>query len=91
MPWLSELRLAERVGLYETIQETPDLGGTGRVELNRPRWSRLCWVAPSEVAARVLEAVREERFWILTHANAAQRAAARLEPILEGTDPVIAL
>ncbi len=46
-------------------------------------------VAASEVAAHVLEAVREDRFWIFTHANATQRAAARLEPILNGTEPVI--
>ncbi|MEE2664978.1 MAG: SDR family NAD(P)-dependent oxidoreductase [Myxococcota bacterium] len=46
-------------------------------------------VEPSEIAARVLEAVREERFWILTHRNARQRVAARLERILDGTDPRI--
>ena len=44
-------------------------------------------VEPRDIAARVLEAVREERFWILTHANAGQRVAARFEPILQGTNP----
>jgi hypothetical protein len=48
-------------------------------------------VEPSEVAARVVEAVREERFWILTHDNALQRVASRIDPILKGSNPRIEL
>ena len=34
-PWLSELRLAERVRLRETIQEKPDGVGIGRLDPDR--------------------------------------------------------
>jgi NAD(P)-dependent dehydrogenase (short-subunit alcohol dehydrogenase family) len=46
-------------------------------------------IEPVEIAARVLAAVREERFWILTHASALQRVEAHVESILKGTNPRI--
>lgn len=45
---------------------------------------------PAEsIADMVLSAVREERFWILTHPNAFDRVRARFDAILEGRNPVL--
>jgi len=46
-------------------------------------------VAPEHVAERVVSAIREDRFWILTHDNAVERVRSRYEPILEGRNPVL--
>jgi len=42
---------------------------------------------PEQVAEAVLEAVREERFYILTHEETRERVRAKLEDILEGRNP----
>jgi NAD(P)-dependent dehydrogenase (short-subunit alcohol dehydrogenase family) len=44
-------------------------------------------LAPAEVAAHVIEAVREERFYILTHEETRERVRARMEDILESGNP----
>lgn len=46
-------------------------------------------LSPEAVAEKVITAVRERRFWILTHENAAERVRSRFEPILEGRNPVL--
>jgi NAD(P)-dependent dehydrogenase (short-subunit alcohol dehydrogenase family) len=42
---------------------------------------------PSEVASRVLEAIREERFYILTHPEMTSMVEHRMEDIVEGRNP----
>ena len=42
---------------------------------------------PSEVAGRVLDAIREERFYILTHTEMTPMVQRRMEDILEGRTP----
>jgi NAD(P)-dependent dehydrogenase (short-subunit alcohol dehydrogenase family) len=42
---------------------------------------------PSEVAARVVEAIREERFYILTHPEMMPAVRNRMDDILEGRTP----
>ncbi|MBL8974712.1 MAG: hypothetical protein JNK56_29220, partial [Myxococcales bacterium] len=45
-------------------------------------------VAPEQVAAQVLAAVREERFYVLTHPELKPAVAARMRDILDERDPV---
>ena len=42
---------------------------------------------PSEVAAKVLDAIREERFYILTHPDMTPIVQHRMEDIVEGRNP----
>ena len=42
---------------------------------------------PSEVAGRVLDAIREERFYILTHPEMTPMIEHRMEDITEGRNP----
>jgi hypothetical protein len=42
---------------------------------------------PEQVADQVVAAVRDGRFWILTHADAVERVRSRFESILEGHAP----
>lgn len=42
---------------------------------------------PSEVASRVLDAIREERFYILTHPEMTPMIQQRMEDILQGRNP----
>jgi NAD(P)-dependent dehydrogenase (short-subunit alcohol dehydrogenase family) len=44
-------------------------------------------IQPSEVASRVLDAVREERFYILTHPEMTAMVQHRMEDIVEGRNP----
>jgi NAD(P)-dependent dehydrogenase (short-subunit alcohol dehydrogenase family) len=44
-------------------------------------------IPPSEVADRVLAAIHEERFWILTHPQMNKAVEVRARGILEGLDP----
>jgi NAD(P)-dependent dehydrogenase (short-subunit alcohol dehydrogenase family) len=44
-------------------------------------------LAPDEVAAAVVEAVREERFYVLTHEETKERVRSRMEDIVEGRNP----
>lgn len=46
-------------------------------------------VPVEEVAERVMNAVRERRFWIFTHDNADARLRSRFEAILEGRNPAL--
>jgi NAD(P)-dependent dehydrogenase (short-subunit alcohol dehydrogenase family) len=43
---------------------------------------------PSEVAEMVFEAVRDERFYVITHPDIKGRVRQRMEDILEGRNPV---
>jgi NAD(P)-dependent dehydrogenase (short-subunit alcohol dehydrogenase family) len=45
---------------------------------------------PSEAAARVVDAVKHERFYVLTHPEFAPRVRERMEDILEGRNPTAA-
>ncbi len=47
-------------------------------------------LAPAEVAARVVDAVKTERFYILTHPEFAPRVRERMEEVLAGRNPVVA-
>jgi NAD(P)-dependent dehydrogenase (short-subunit alcohol dehydrogenase family) len=44
-------------------------------------------ISPDEVADHVLNAIRDERFYILTHALTSRLVRARMEDILEGRSP----
>ncbi len=44
-------------------------------------------VPAAEVADRVVRAIRDDRFWILTHDNADARLRSRFDAILEGRNP----
>lgn len=46
-------------------------------------------MAPEEVASRVLEAVREERFWVFTHPETRAAVRGRMEAILEERAPEV--
>jgi NAD(P)-dependent dehydrogenase (short-subunit alcohol dehydrogenase family) len=43
--------------------------------------------SPREVAERVIAALREDRFWILTHDDAEARLRSRFQALLEGRNP----
>jgi NAD(P)-dependent dehydrogenase (short-subunit alcohol dehydrogenase family) len=45
---------------------------------------------PAQVAGAVLDAITEERFYILTHEETRQRLRAKLEDIVEGRNPRLA-
>ncbi len=44
--------------------------------------------SPSEVAGKVFEAVRDERFYVITHPEIKGRVRTRMEDILEERNPV---
>ncbi|MEW6268665.1 MAG: SDR family NAD(P)-dependent oxidoreductase [Thermodesulfobacteriota bacterium] len=44
-------------------------------------------LAPSEVAERVVDAIRAERFWVLTHPETVDRVRRRLEDVVAGRNP----
>jgi short-subunit dehydrogenase len=46
-------------------------------------------LAPAEVAEHVLQAIREERFYILTHEETKARVRARMEDILASRNPTL--
>jgi NAD(P)-dependent dehydrogenase (short-subunit alcohol dehydrogenase family) len=46
-------------------------------------------LAPADVAAAVLEAIRNERFYILTHEETKGRVRAKMEDILGGANPTL--
>ena len=46
-------------------------------------------LAPSDVAGAVVEAIREERFYIITHDETRARVRARMEDIVEGRNPTL--
>jgi hypothetical protein len=45
---------------------------------------------PSAAAARVVDAVKHERFYVLTHPEFVPRVRERMEDILEGRNPTAA-
>lgn len=46
-------------------------------------------ISPATVAGQVVDAVRGEQFWILTHADGPARVQSRFLPIVEGRNPVL--
>jgi len=46
---------------------------------------------PTQVAQKVFEAIRDEKFWILTHPEAKHRIRDRMEAILEDRNPEFSL
>ncbi|MCU0271221.1 MAG: SDR family NAD(P)-dependent oxidoreductase [Acidimicrobiales bacterium] len=63
----------------------------GQVETMRDLWRSLLAgsMSPAEVAGAVVDAVREGRFYIITHDRTRELARARFDRILEGGDPVV--
>jgi NAD(P)-dependent dehydrogenase (short-subunit alcohol dehydrogenase family) len=69
--------------LSETIEAMP-----GRTEMEQAVRNLLAaGLSPDEVARRVLEAIRADRFWILPHADWARFAQMRAQDIVEGRNP----
>ena len=46
-------------------------------------------LAPTDVAAAVLDAIRGERFYVITHEETKERVRARMEDILEDRNPTL--
>ena len=46
---------------------------------------------PTQVAQKVFEAIRDEKFWILTHPEAKHLISDRMEAILEDRNPEFSL
>lgn len=46
-------------------------------------------LAPADVAAAVLDAIRDERFYVITHEETKERVRARMEDIIEGRNPTL--
>jgi NAD(P)-dependent dehydrogenase (short-subunit alcohol dehydrogenase family) len=75
----------------------PALGGTGTVpapqnpmeETMRTTVAQLLatGLAPDDVAAHVFEAIRDDRFWVLTHPEMTPMIRSRVEDILGGRNP----
>jgi NAD(P)-dependent dehydrogenase (short-subunit alcohol dehydrogenase family) len=65
-------------------QADPSMAEMGRQLLDGLLQSGL---QPSEVASRVFDAIREERFYILTHPEMTPMIQQRMEDILEGRNP----
>jgi NAD(P)-dependent dehydrogenase (short-subunit alcohol dehydrogenase family) len=55
------------------------------------RASLAAGLPPAQVAAQVVDAVKTERFYVLTHPEFAPRVRERMEDILEGRTPAAAL
>ena len=70
--------------LQDAAQADPSMAEMGRQLLDGLIASGL---PPSEVASRVLDAIREERFYILTHPEMTPMIRQRMEDILEGRNP----
>jgi NAD(P)-dependent dehydrogenase (short-subunit alcohol dehydrogenase family) len=70
--------------LQDAAQVDPSMAEMGRQLLSGLIASGL---PPSEVAGRVLDAIREERFYILTHPDMKPMIQQRMEDILEGRTP----
>ena len=64
-------------------------GSEGSAALSDDQMKALQEIAlePAEVAQRVFEAIRDNRFWVLTHANANARIEARFGAILRRENP----
>jgi hypothetical protein len=46
-------------------------------------------IPPEEVAAQVVSAIREDRFWVFTHPNFLKAVRIRMEDILEQRNPTL--
>jgi NAD(P)-dependent dehydrogenase (short-subunit alcohol dehydrogenase family) len=72
----------------ELRNERPPSGAEAGEELRRRMHERLsAGMPPSEVAEILLEAIREERFYVLTDHEWDERIRARVGDILHGTNP----
>jgi NAD(P)-dependent dehydrogenase (short-subunit alcohol dehydrogenase family) len=69
--------------------QPPDGAGTSMAEMGRQLLDGLLksGLQPSEVASRVLDAIREERFYILTHPEMTPMITQRMEDIVQGRNP----
>jgi short-subunit dehydrogenase len=74
------------------LQNEPAAGEQNRRDEMMEKMSRQTLAAtgqnPSEVAGMVFEAVRDERFYVITHPEIKDRVRTRMEDILEGRNPV---
>ena len=77
---------ADRNRPPELADENAD---AGMAEMGRQMLGTLLasGLAPSEVASHVLDAIREDRFYILTHPDMKPSIQRRMEDILEGRTP----
>ncbi|MBV8302753.1 MAG: SDR family NAD(P)-dependent oxidoreductase [Acidimicrobiia bacterium] len=69
--------------------QSPAQGDTSLIEMGRQVLETLLksGLEPSEVANKVLDAIREERFYILTHPEMTPIVQHRMEDIVEGRNP----
>jgi NAD(P)-dependent dehydrogenase (short-subunit alcohol dehydrogenase family) len=69
--------------------QPPDGADTSMMEMGRQLLDGLLksGLQPSEVARRVLDAIREERFYILTHPEMTPMVQQRMEDIVQGRNP----
>jgi NAD(P)-dependent dehydrogenase (short-subunit alcohol dehydrogenase family) len=69
--------------------QPPDGADTSMAEMGRQLLDGLLksGLQPSEVASRVLDAIREERFYILTHPEMTPMIQQRMEDIVQGRNP----
>jgi NAD(P)-dependent dehydrogenase (short-subunit alcohol dehydrogenase family) len=69
--------------------QPPDGADTAMMEMGRQLLDGLLksGLQPSEVATKVLDAIREERFYILTHPEMTPMVQQRMEDIVEGRNP----
>jgi NAD(P)-dependent dehydrogenase (short-subunit alcohol dehydrogenase family) len=69
--------------------QPPDGADTTMMDMGRQLLDGLLksGLQPSEVASRVLDAIREERFYILTHPEMTPMVQQRMEDILQGRNP----
>jgi NAD(P)-dependent dehydrogenase (short-subunit alcohol dehydrogenase family) len=69
--------------------QPPDGADTTMMDMGRQLLDGLLksGLQPSEVASRVLDAIREERFYILTHPEMTPMIQQRMEDILQGRNP----
>jgi NAD(P)-dependent dehydrogenase (short-subunit alcohol dehydrogenase family) len=69
--------------------QPPDGADTSMAEMGRQLLDGLLksGLQPSEVASRVLDAIREERFYILTHPEMTPMIQQRMEDVVQGRNP----
>ena len=69
--------------------QSPAQGDTSLIDMGRQVLETLLksGLEPSEVANKVLDAIREERFYILTHPEMTPIVQHRMEDIVEGRNP----
>lgn len=77
----------------ETMRNTGELGDVGEKMKNMEKVFRAVLantgMPPADVAAAVVDAIRNDRFYIITHEETRARVRTRMEDILEGRNPTM--